>query len=60
MLTDISIMIWKEWKDLIRFQGGSRSGLIGLLIMIAIFGILMPIQWGAMWVESAASLGLWG
>jgi ABC-2 type transport system permease protein len=59
MLTDISIIVWKEWKELMRFQGSSRSGLMGLLIMIAIFGVFMPIQWGSMWVESAASLSLW-
>lgn len=60
MLTDISIIIWKEWKEFMRFQGNSRSGFTGLLIMIVIFGIVFPIQWGAMWVESAASLSLWG
>lgn len=60
MLADIWTIIWKEWKEFLRFQGGSRSGLSGLLVMIAIFGIFMPIQWGTMWVESAASLSLWG
>lgn len=60
MLTDIAIVIWKEWKEFMRFQGSSRSGITGLLIMIVIFGIVMPIQWGPMWVKSAASLSLWG
>lgn len=59
MLADISIIIWKEWKEFTRFQSGSRTGITGLLIMIAAFGILMPVQFGAMWVESAASLSLW-
>ena len=59
MLHDVFTVMWKEWKELLQFQGGSRSGLTGLLIMIAIFGIMMPIQWGTMWVESAASLTLW-
>ena len=59
MAHDIFTVIWKEGKELLQFQGSSRSGLIGLLIMIAIFGILMPIQWGTMWVESGASLTLW-
>src|SRR5574339_362589 len=59
MAHDIFTVMWKEWKELLQFQGGLRSGLIGLLIMVAIFGIVMPIQWGAMWVESAASLTLW-
>ena len=59
MLTDIAIMVWKEWKELLQFQGGKRSGLTGLVVMMLVFGIFMPIQWGDMWVESAASLSLW-
>ncbi len=31
MLTDISIMVWKEWRELLQFQGGKRSGMTGLL-----------------------------
>lgn len=59
MLNDVFIVIWKEWKEILQFQGSSRSGISGLLIMVAFFAILMPIQWGSMWVESAASLSLW-
>ena len=59
MAHDIFTVLWKEGKELLQFQGSSRSGLIGLLVMIAIFGIVMPLQWGTMWVESGASLTLW-
>jgi ABC-2 type transport system permease protein len=59
MTHDIFTVMWKEWKELLQFQGSSRSGLIGLLVMIAIFGIVMPLQWGTLWVESGASLTLW-
>ena len=59
MLTDIFTVIWKEWKEMLQFQGSSRSGIAGLLIMVLFFAIVMPIQWGTMWVESAASLTLW-
>jgi ABC-2 type transport system permease protein len=59
MAHDIYTVMWKEWKELLQLQGSSRSGLIGLLVMIAIFGIVMPLQWGTMWVESGASLTLW-
>lgn len=59
MAHDIFTVMWKEWKELLQFQGSSRSGLIGLLVMIAIFGIVMPLQWGTLWVESGASLTLW-
>jgi ABC-2 type transport system permease protein len=59
MAHDIFTVMWKEWKELLQFHGSSRSGLIGLLVMIVIFGIVMPLQWGPMWVESGASLTLW-
>ena len=59
MLNDISIMVWKEWKELLQFQGGKRSGMLGLLVMITVFGIFMPIQWGDMWVDTTAPLSLW-
>lgn len=56
MLTDISIVVWKEWKELLQFQSGKRSSLTGLIIMVLIFGIFMPIQWGSIWLETAAPL----
>ena len=59
MLNDISIIVWKEWKELLQFQGGRRSGFTGLLVMMFVFGIFMPIQWGDMWVDTAAPLSLW-
>lgn len=59
MLNDISIMVWKELKELLQFQGGKRSGFTGLLIMMLVFGIFMPIQWGDMWTDSGAPLSLW-
>jgi ABC-2 type transport system permease protein len=59
MLNDIKIIVWKEWKELLRFQGGGRSGMVGILIMVAVFAIFMPIQWGRMWVDSAAPLSMW-
>lgn len=59
MLTDLSTMIWKEWKELLRFQGGGRSGILGILVMVLIFAVFMPIQYGRMWIDSAAPLSLW-
>jgi ABC-2 type transport system permease protein len=59
MLTDVFTMIWKEWKEMLKFQGSSRSSIIGLLIMIGFFAVLMPLQWGTLFVESAVSLSLW-
>ncbi len=59
MLNDLWTMLWKEWKELLRFQGRGRSGMMGILVMVVVFAIFMPLQYGRMWVESAAPLSLW-
>lgn len=56
MLTDIWTITQKEWKELMRQRGNLRGGFLGVLIFIGVLGILMPIQFGAEWVESASQL----
>ena len=57
-------VIWtitqKEWKELLRQRGSLRGGLMGVLVFVGVLGILMPIQFGAEWVESAGQLIIWG
>jgi ABC-2 type transport system permease protein len=48
-VSDILTMVWKEWKDVF-FQGGPRS-LIRPLIVIAVTGVYIPLQFGAQWVD---------
>ena len=56
MLTDIWTITGKEWKELLRQRGNLRGGFMGVLIFMGVLGILMPIQFGAEWVESATQL----
>ncbi|MEP6776642.1 MAG: ABC transporter permease, partial [Chloroflexota bacterium] len=46
---DILTMVWKESKDVI-FQGGWRW-LIRPLIVIALIGVYIPLQFGPQWVD---------
>jgi ABC-2 type transport system permease protein len=59
MITDILTIMWKELRELFLQRGTRRGTLTSLGIFIAIFGILMPIQFGARWVETGAGLFYW-
>jgi len=52
MLTDISTVIWKEWKEFL----GQRSTLLSMLFFLAVFAGLLPLQAGERWVESPLSV----
>lgn len=59
MIVDILTVMWKELRELFLQRGTRRGTLTSLGIFIAIFGILMPIQFGARWVETGAGLLYW-
>ena len=56
MWADISTVMWKEVRGLLR-QGDSRvRPVLGLLAVAVMIGILMPLQLAREWVDSAWSL----
>ncbi len=59
MIADIWTIMWKEWKELLFSRGSGRSGVVRLAIMVAIFGIWLPLQTGRDWVTSPVSLVYW-
>lgn len=59
MIADIWTMIWKEWKEYVFQRGGLLGGSFGLVVLVAVFGIYLPPQFGREWVESPLSLVLW-
>lgn len=60
MTGDAYTMAWKEWKELLAPQGRFRGGAMNLLLLLGIFGIAMPWQFGRAWVESPMMLLYWG
>ena len=60
MIRDAWTMAWKEWKELLARQGRFRGGVMNLLMLLGIFGIAMPWQFGRAWVESPMMLLYWG
>ncbi len=59
MLTDILTMIRKEWKELFLARGSARSGLISLLVIVAVLGIFMPLQNGRDWLTTPILILIW-
>jgi len=59
MMTDVWTVIWKEWKEILFQRGSLRTGTIGLLITLGVFGIFLPLQMGRAWVESPMVLFYW-
>ena len=58
MIKDITVIMWKEWKEIIIQRGSTRGGIISLFFIILILGVLPPVQWGPDWVESPFAIGL--
>jgi ABC-2 type transport system permease protein len=52
MIADIRTVMWKESKELLIKRGSPHGGLVGILVLVGIFGILLPWQMGRQWVGS--------
>jgi len=57
--SDIWTMAWKEWREWFARQGRFRGGWINVALTIAVFGVILPWQFGRAWVESPAALMAW-
>ena len=61
-LGDILTVLWKEWKELPlnASDRGLVKGPLGILIVIGVFGVMLPLQSGRAWVDSPMALLVWG
>jgi ABC-2 type transport system permease protein len=59
MISDIATIIWKESREFISMRPGLRGGWTGLLIILAVFGILIPLQAGIDWLSAPTTILMW-
>ena len=59
MITDISTIIWKEARELFLQRPNFRGGWMGLVVMLLVFGVMLPLQSGPEWVTSPLNLAIW-
>ena len=60
MIGDVLTVAWKEWRELLQLGGTHRGGRFSLVILVGVFGVFLPLQSGAEWVESPATVFYWG
>lgn len=59
MIQDILTVIWKELRELLHVRGRQR-GWMNMLILVGVFGILMPLQSGADWFATPLPILYYG
>jgi len=60
MMRDIRVIFWKEWREILHPGGGMlQGGRTNLLLIVCVFGLLLPLQFGVQWVDSPLSMIAW-
>ncbi|MHB1134748.1 MAG: ABC transporter permease [Chloroflexota bacterium] len=59
MIGDILTILWKEFKEILLQRGSWRSSWISILVMLGVFGVYLPYQSGATWIQQPLSLLVW-
>lgn len=60
MTQDILTMVWKELRELVVMRGQRRGGLMSIMVLVAVFGILMPLQNGPDWFATPVPILYYG
>lgn len=59
MFHDLRTVVWKELKEILGQKGRFKGGKMGMLVFLAVFGVVMPLQNGPGWVRSPLVLVYW-
>jgi ABC-2 type transport system permease protein len=60
MITDVITVALKELREIFTFGDARGRGKFGLVVLILVFGIVIPMQSGREWVTSPMSIMVWG
>ena len=60
MIADIFNVAWKELREILTFGDVRGRSKFSLVVMIVIFGIVIPLQNGRAWIDSPANVIVWG
>jgi ABC-2 type transport system permease protein len=59
MIADILTVAWKELREMLTFGDSRGRNKLSLLVILAIFGVVIPLQSGRDWVTSPISAMVW-
>jgi ABC-2 type transport system permease protein len=60
MMTDIVTVAVKELREILAFGDTRGRSKLSLLVLLVIFGVVIPMQNGRDWVESPINIMVWG
>lgn len=60
MISDIFTVMQKELREFFASSGGRRSGIMGFLIILVVFGVFFPFESGRGWVTSPTTVAFYG
>jgi ABC-2 type transport system permease protein len=59
MIADILTVAWKELREMLMFGDSRGRSKLSLLVILLIFGVVIPLQNGREWVASPISAMVW-
>lgn len=59
MIADIMTVAWKELREMLTFGDSRGRNKLSLLVILAIFGVVIPLQSGRDWITTPASAMVW-
>jgi ABC-2 type transport system permease protein len=59
MIADILTVAWKELREMLMFGDTRGRNKLSLLVILVIFGVVIPLQSGREWVTSPVSAMVW-
>ena len=60
MLTDLATVVRKELREIVLPEGNFRGSARNLLVLVAIAGLMFPLQAGSRWVATPEGLRIYG
>lgn len=57
-MRDIMVVIWKEWRELLRMSGNKRGALARHVFSVGIIGVIWPWQFGPSFVRTPLAVAL--
>jgi len=58
-MPDVLIVAWKEMKEIFALGGNLKGGRLSIIIMVGVFGVVLPLQHGPGWVTSPVTMLYW-
>ncbi len=59
MISDMAVIVWKEWKEIMLQRGSRRGGPLTMLLLLGIMGVLIPLQSGRDFLTEPTVILVW-